>query len=127
MPVIPLHEDQNWKPHGNRDLNGFSDAQRGVYEPPISPERFVELIQSIADDVRLEIVLFLLAHPIVVASDLVFGIKISKAMVSHHTKILEQSGVLKRRKSGKLVYFSVRKERIIEMKRFLGTLLEVQI
>ncbi len=68
----------------------------------------VELLQAIADPVRLEIVRMLAAAPgSVCACDFTDCCTVSQPTVSHHLKVLREAGVVTTERLGTYVYYDL--------------------
>ena len=67
----------------------------------------VKVFKAFCDENRLKI-LDILSTKEICACDLLNDLKITQSTLSHHMKILCDSGVVKGRKEGKWVYYSIK-------------------
>lgn len=82
---------------------------------PISPERaagIVPLLKAIADPARLRLLSLVLSHEGSEACvcDLTPSFDLSQPTISHHLKVLHESGLLDRERRGTWVYYKARPE-----------------
>lgn len=70
---------------------------------------YVRIFKALADENRLK-VLDLLKEGEQCACDILNKLEITQPTLSHHMKILADSGVVKARKQGKWVYYSINPE-----------------
>lgn len=69
---------------------------------------YVRVFKALADENRLK-VLELLKEGEQCACDILNKLEITQPTLSHHMKILADSGIVKARKQGKWVYYSINK------------------
>ena len=84
-------------------------------------ERSVEVFKALSNSVRLEI-LSLLAERQLCVNALVARLSVSQPAVSQHLRILEHAGLVKGRKVGYFVHYSLVPEGIEECSSFLKKL-----
>ena len=73
-----------------------------------SADRDVELLQAIADPVRLSILRQLAASPgSVCACDFTDCCAVSQPTISHHLKVLREAGVLTTERHGTYIYYGI--------------------
>jgi len=73
----------------------------------------VQLFDALSDDTRLKIVLILSRHDVDASCQaLSQQFKLSQPAMSHHFKILKESKIVKVRKDGRKVYYSLNRERL---------------
>jgi ArsR family transcriptional regulator, arsenate/arsenite/antimonite-responsive transcriptional repressor len=80
------------------------------------------VLKAIADPVRLRL-LSLVQHAPggeVCVSDLVAAFDLSQPTVSHHLRLLADSGILRRERRGSWVWYSVNQERLDEIRGLLA-------
>lgn len=82
----------------------------------------VQFLQGFADKTRLRIIRSLIDDEKTV-SQLVAELGCSQANTSAHLKTLKNSGILKSRKEGKFVFYSLRDEKIHDFIMYLDELL----
>jgi DNA-binding transcriptional ArsR family regulator len=79
-----------------------------------------DLFVALGDEQRQRILLMFEAGERLNVTQIVSASTLSRTAVSHHLKVLKQSGALQSEKVGKEVYFSVHKQHIIQaMQRVL--------
>ncbi len=75
-------------------------------------KKFISFFKAICDVNRHNILALLNKHGEMNASDIIKHIKLSQPTVSHHLKIMVDSGVLETRKKGKETYYKINKKQI---------------
>jgi ArsR family transcriptional regulator, arsenate/arsenite/antimonite-responsive transcriptional repressor len=81
----------------------------------------VQLLQAMADPVRLSIVRQLGARPeAVCACDFTECCTVSQPTVSHHLKVLFEAGLLGRERRGRWVYYALREDRLASLRAILA-------
>src|SRR5438477_5334738 len=93
---------------------------------PLSGEQAVELSQlfkAMADPVRLRLLSLVASHADGEACvcDLTDAFDLSQPTISHHLKVLHESGLLGREKRGVWVYYRARAEALSSLGALLGT------
>src|SRR5690349_16196809 len=85
-------------------------------------ERIAPLLKAIADPVRLRLLSLVAAHADGEACvcDLNDAFDLSQPTISHHLKVLHESGLLDRTKRGVWVYYRVRREALADLGALLG-------
>lgn len=79
-------------------------------------------LQAIAEPTRARIVAFL-GHGEHCVCDVGETLALSPALVSHHLRVLKASGLLRERKAGRWVYYSLDLERLAALRQALYALL----
>jgi DNA-binding transcriptional ArsR family regulator len=74
------------------------------------------LYAALADPVRLRIVDHLRTKEVACGKELAAELGISVALVSHHTRILEDAGLILRRREGQFSRFSLDSARFADLK-----------
>lgn len=80
-----------------------------VLLPPLSEERTIELAEIfrlMGDPTRLRILLLCVRGPICV-SDIASQLSLTQSLVSHHLRLLRAGRVLRARRQGKQMFYSV--------------------
>ncbi len=90
-------------------------------EPPLAPDVLVAL-QAVAEPTRARIV-SLLGHGEHCVCDVGDMLGLSPALVSHHLRSLRASGILRERRSGRWVYYSLDLERLASLRSAVADLL----
>ncbi len=80
----------------------------------------VPFLKALGEEVRLRIIKMLLEREMCVC-EIMDGLKLSQPAVSHHMKILKQAGLVRDRRQGKWVYYSLDKEIFSSLEELLGT------
>src|SRR5690349_21788499 len=85
-------------------------------------ERIAPLLKAIADPVRLRLLSLVAAHDggEACVCDLNDAFDLSQPTISHHLKVLHESGLLDRSKRGVWVYYRVRREALADLGALLG-------
>jgi ArsR family transcriptional regulator len=73
----------------------------------------VEFCKALADDTRQKILVMLLEGEKCV-SDIVDAFDMSQPTISHHLSVLKQFKLVTSRKDGKLVYYDINRDNVIE-------------
>lgn len=89
--------------------------------PPLAPEVLVAL-QAVAEPTRARIVA-LLSHGEHCVCDVGEMLGLSPALVSHHLRALRASGLLRERRSGRWVYYSLDLDRLASLRAAVDDLL----
>ena len=77
------------------------------------------LFRAMGDDVRLQIVQLIRASGELCAADLLKSVSIVQSTLSHHMKILCESGVVACRRQGKWSYYSIDAEKLEQAAAYL--------
>ena len=98
-------------PAGNAD--GALECCTPLARESLTAERaaqVVPLLKALADPVRLRLMSMVLSHENAEACvcDLLAGFDLSQPTISHHLKVLHESGLLNREKRGVWVYYQAR-------------------
>ena len=88
---------------------------------PLAPDAFVAL-QAVAEPTRARIVA-LLGHGEHCVCDVGDMLGLSPALVSHHLRTLRASGLLRERRSGRWVYYSLDLDRLASLRVAVADLL----
>ncbi len=81
-------------------------------------QQFARLLKALSGDIRLNIISYLATGEKCVCHIYEY-FKISQNLVSHHLGILRESGLIKDRKDGKRVYYSLNEQNIEKVTHFL--------
>lgn len=73
----------------------------------------VEFCKALADDTRQQI-LGMLKEGEMCVSDIVAAFDMSQPTISHHLGILKQFGLVTSRKEGKLVFYAINQDNVVE-------------
>ncbi len=87
-----------------------------------SAERIAPLLKAMADPVRLRLLSLVAAHADGEACvcDLNDAFDLSQPTISHHLKVLHESGLLERSKRGVWVYYRVQREALADLSALIG-------
>ena len=88
---------------------------------PKDLERAARWFHALADETRLQII-ERLSHGEQCVCDLTDVLGTSQSLLSFHLKTLKDAGILKDRREGRWVYYSLNPEAIEELERFIGSL-----
>lgn len=85
-------------------------------------ERIAPLLKALADPVRLRLLSLVASHADGEACvcDLNDAFELSQPTISHHLKVLHESGLLDRSKRGVWVYYRVRREALTDLAALIG-------
>ncbi|ABR47198.1 regulatory protein, ArsR [Alkaliphilus metalliredigens QYMF] len=78
----------------------------------------VEILKALADKNRL-LIIEMLSCGELCACDIMDGLALTQPTISHHMKILQHAKLVKRRKEGKWVFYSINQEKVDELQGFL--------
>ncbi len=85
-------------------------------------EQLAPLLKALADPVRLRLVSLVAAHEggEACVCDLTDAFELSQPTISHHLKVLHESGLLDRSKRGVWVYYKVRDDTLKHLGALIG-------
>ncbi len=85
-------------------------------------ERVAPLLKALGDPVRLRLISLIASHPggEVCVCDLTSAFDLSQPTISHHLKILHDSGLLAREKRGVWVYYRARLEALTALSALIS-------
>jgi len=85
-------------------------------------ERIAPLLKALADPVRLRLLSLVASHTDGEACvcDLNDAFDLSQPTISHHLKVLHETGLLDRSKRGVWVYYQVRREALADLGSLIG-------
>jgi ArsR family transcriptional regulator len=92
---------------------------------PLSPdqaEQVAPLLKALADPVRLRLMSLVASHPggEACVCDLSDAFDLSQPTISHHLKVLHESGLLDREKRGVWVYYRARAQALASLGALIG-------
>jgi ArsR family transcriptional regulator, arsenate/arsenite/antimonite-responsive transcriptional repressor len=92
---------------------------------PLSPaqaEQVAPLLKALADPARLRLMSLVASHPggEACVCDLADAFDLSQPTISHHLKVLHDSGLLDREKRGVWVYYRARTEALASLGALIG-------
>ncbi len=85
-------------------------------------EQVAPLLKALADPVRLRLMSLVASHPggEACVCDLTDAFDLSQPTISHHLKVLHESGLLDREKRGVWVYYRARTEALASLGAMIG-------
>jgi ArsR family transcriptional regulator len=99
--------------------------------PPLSQEpltaeqaqQVAPLLKALADPVRLRLISLIASHPggEACVCDLTGAFELSQPTISHHLKVLRETGLLDREKRGVWVYYRSRTEALSSLATLIGS------
>ena len=89
--------------------------------PNPAPDTF-DALRAIAEPSRARVIA-LLGHGEHCVCDVGTALGVSTALVSHHLRVLRASGLLRERRAGRWVYYSLDLDRVAQLRRALDELL----
>jgi ArsR family transcriptional regulator len=111
-------------------LSPASPANPAACCPPLSreplsrgqAELIAPLLKALADPVRLRLMSLVASHPggEACVCDLADAFDLSQPTISHHLKVLHESGLLDRDKRGVWVYYRARTEALASLGALIG-------
>jgi ArsR family transcriptional regulator len=114
----------------SKSLPVLSPADTVACCPPLSSEplsreqagQIAPLLKALADPVRLRLMSLVASHPggEACVCDLTGLFDLSQPTISHHLKVLHDSGLLDREKRGVWVYYRARTEALASMAALIG-------
>ena len=84
----------------------------------------LEIIKALGDENRLKILHILKKEELCVCEVIEELQHLTQPTISHHLKILKQAGLVKDRRDGKWIYYSINNVALKEVKDFLSDLME---
>jgi ArsR family transcriptional regulator len=91
-------------------------------QEPLSAEQVAPLLKALADPVRLRLMSLVASHPggEACVCDLSGAFDLSQPTISHHLKVLHESGLLDREKRGVWVYYRTRAQALASLGALIG-------
>lgn len=84
-----------------------------IVENELNMETLLELINSLNDPIRQQIVMLFITQKEYCVNDIAQHFKISRPTVSHHLILMKKAKLLSSRKEGKEVFYSLNKDFVI--------------
>lgn len=81
-------------------------------------DRRVEVLKALSDKNRL-LILDMLSCGEMCACEIMNGLDLTQPTISHHMKILVKSRIVIARKSGKWMHYSINRDTIVDLKKYL--------
>ena len=108
---------------GPGDWSTGWEFTRGVLLRPKETAGYTQLLRALADETRLRIVALLAsAGESLCVCDVEARFDLTQPTISHHMKVLRESGIVKAEKRGTWVYYEVNRERVDALLRLHGVL-----
>jgi ArsR family transcriptional regulator len=114
-----------------KSLTVLRPADTAACCPPLSQlplsaeqaEHVAPLLKALADPVRLRLMSLVASHPggEACVCDLTNAFDLSQPTISHHLKVLHDSGLLDRQKRGVWVYYSARTDALASLGTLIGS------
>jgi ArsR family transcriptional regulator, arsenate/arsenite/antimonite-responsive transcriptional repressor len=115
----------------SKSLLVLSPADSAACCPPLSQvplsveqaEQVAPLLKALADPVRLRLMSLVASHPggEACVCDLTGAFDLSQPTISHHLKVLHDSGLLEREKRGVWVYYRARTQALASLGALIGS------
>jgi ArsR family transcriptional regulator len=86
------------------------------------PPELLEALRTIAEPSRARVIEFL-GHGEHCVCDLGSALGLSPALASHHLKVLKSSGLIRERRAGRWVYYSLDLDRVAQLRLWIDRLL----
>jgi ArsR family transcriptional regulator len=111
---------------GSIELTGAVECCPSVLAAPLDLTESAELAKgcsALADPVRLRVLSLLAAAPAgeVCVCDFVDPLGKSQPTISHHLKILSETGLVQGDRRGRWVWYSINRQRLAELRAAIGT------
>lgn len=87
----------------------------------------IEIFKALGDENRLKILQMLKKEELCVCEVIEELQHLTQPTISHHLKILKQAGLVKDRRDGKWIYYSINKAVLLEVKDFITKLTEPEM
>jgi len=78
-------------------------------------EECLELFRAMADKTRQEIIMVFSVNKKICVNDIAKNFTLSRPTISHHLNLMRRAKLLKSRKEGKEVYYSINKDYVINL------------
>ncbi len=89
--------------------------QKTTVKTEYSVEDFLELLRALSDETRQQIIKLFFTEKEVCVTDIASNFTLSRPTISHHLNLMKRAKLLRSRKEGKEVYYSVNKEYVINL------------
>jgi ArsR family transcriptional regulator, arsenate/arsenite/antimonite-responsive transcriptional repressor len=129
-PSLPQDIDLCQYRYMSKSLLVLSPAGTAACCPPLSSEplsraqaeQVAPLLKALADPVRLRLMSLVASHPggEACVCDLTDAFDLSQPTISHHLKVLHDSGLLDRDKRGVWVYYRARTDALASLGALIG-------
>lgn len=97
--------------HAQQHLEAFDEQIRRALLPEETAARLSEMLKSLADPTRVRILSLLLRQPLCVM-EITLALGMSQPAISHHLRVLRQNRLVRARRQGKHVMYSLYDEHI---------------
>ncbi len=84
--------------------------------------RTVLVIRSVDHKLRQQIIKMLEESPRLTVTEIYIKLRIEQSIASQHLSILRRSGILLTKRSGKFIYYSLNKDRLVEIETLIKKL-----
>lgn len=101
-----------------------SEARKRAAYGATMDEEALQAVLAAIEPTRLKILFLLGRRQRMCVGDIASGFKISRPAVSHHLKVLKNSGLVQTEREGQEIYYAVRMNRIIGTLRALADAME---
>lgn len=81
-------------------------------------KEYSEIFKALSDEGRLKILKFISGYERC-ACDIQDQLDLTQPTISHHMKVLCQSGIINSQKKGRWMYYSINKEKMEELNKFI--------
>jgi len=102
----------------------ITDARTRAASGATTDEEALQAVLAAIEPTRLKILFLLGRRKRMCVGDIASGFKISRPAVSHHLKVLKNSGLVQTEREGQEIYYAVRMNRVIETLRALADAME---
>jgi DNA-binding transcriptional ArsR family regulator len=95
-----------------------------AFPPTAFDDRALETVLAAVEPTRLQILLMLGCRKAMSVGDIAAEFRITRPAVSHHLKVLKNSGLVTASREGQEIYYTVQMHRIVNVLRTLADSLE---
>lgn len=124
VEALPEAEEETVAAPVKRSQTKRKKTAKHAQMAPAGDTEAALLFRAMGDDVRLQIVQLIRANGELCAADLLKSVSIVQSTLSHHMKILCESGVVACRRQGKWSYYSIDAQKLEEAAAYLETMAE---
>lgn len=90
----------------------------GILWKVITIEDKIDLLKALSDKNRL-LILDMISCGELCACDIMEGLQLTQPTISHHMKVLQKCELVKGRKEGKWIFYSINQEKVDELQEFI--------
>lgn len=88
-------------------------------------EKYFQILKTLGDSVRFDIVMFLTTGPKCVC-EIFEKLKLKQSIVSHHLGVLRENDLVKVKKNGKWIYYSLNRKKLAKLQEFIEKIISTK-